>query len=147
HTLWLDVTRGEGFGIYVSVKADNAVPALIQTGKLILSIALDALPALASRLAALIGSEQLEEAVPVVGWGITLLRLQAGARELTTTITEVLSGPALFDNRIDLTMDTMVTIHRDPRDFQFPATATRYVLRAVYDKSNEFEITGKLPTG
>jgi hypothetical protein len=146
-TLWLDVIRREGFGIYVSVKADNAVPALIQTGKLILSIALDALPALASRLAALIGSEQLEEAVPVVGWGIKLLRLQAGARELTTTITEVLSGPALFDNRIDLTMDTMVTIHRDPRDFQFPATATRYVLRAVYDKSNEFEITGKLPTG
>jgi hypothetical protein len=81
-----------------------------------------------------------------VGWIVKAARIGASIAELAQTIYEATSSPAVFTNDIDLVMNTTVTIKHDPDNFQFPATAKRYVIRAVYDQSVAHEIAGTLST-
>ena len=45
----------------------------------------------------------------------------------------MLASEAVATNKVSLTMSSTVRISRDPGDFEFPASATRYVVEATYD--------------
>lgn len=132
--------------IYQSSTAKDARPALYTFGKLLLGICLRGIPVLAAKLALELGSATVAQAVPVVGWIVKGARIGAAIAELSQTIYEATTSPAAFENDIDLVMNTTVKINHDPGNFQFPATAKRYVIRAVYDQSVSHEIKGTLST-
>jgi hypothetical protein len=130
--------------IYDSFKQSDLRPALYQFGKAALDFCLNGLPLLLETLTQEVGLAQLSQAVPVVGWVIKAARVAAAVSELTQTIYEVTSSPSLFTNVIDLVMSLTVTIKHDPEDFQFPATATHYVLKLLYVGKVAQEITGTI---
>jgi hypothetical protein len=132
--------------IYQSTTLKDVRPVLYTFGKILVGLCLRGLPLLAATIAEKVGLAAFEEAIPIAGWVVKAARVAAAASEIGQTVSEVTSGPALFENMIELAMNTTVTIHHDPNNFQFPATATHYVLKATYDKSTSLEITGQLPT-
>jgi len=72
----------------------------------------------------------------------------ASAAEIGVTVGEVLASPAISTNKISLKMDTTVRVARDPRDFQFPAAARSWVVRAYYDGgATPREQTGTITQG
>ena len=132
--------------IYDSAMLGDIRPALYTFGRIGVDVCLNAIPPLARVLAVKIGSAALASAVPVFGWVIKAARVGASIAALAQTISEVTSSPASFTNTIDLVMNTKVTIHRDPMNFQFPASATHYVVTADYSESVAYAIRGELPT-
>lgn len=132
--------------IYDSADLRDIRPALYTFGRIMVDVCLNALPPLARVLAEEFGGAALESAIPVAGWIVKAARVGASLAQLGQTIYEVSSSPAAFTNTIDLVMNTQVTIHRDPENFQFPASATHYVLTADYADSVGYQIRGDLPT-
>jgi hypothetical protein len=132
--------------IYDSIGLGDARPALYTFGRIGVDICLNALPPLARVLAQKIGTAALQQAIPVAGWIVKAATIGASLAALGQTIYEVMSSPAAFTNTIDLVMNTRVTIHHDPENFQFPASATHYLLTADYSESLGYEIRGELPT-
>lgn len=130
--------------LYDSFKQSDIRPALYQFGKVALDLCLNGLPLLLETLTQEVGLAQLSQAIPVVGWVIKAARVAAAVSELSQTIYEVTSSPSVFTNVIDLVMTLTVTIKHDPEDFQFPATATHYVVKLLYVGKVAQEITGTI---
>ena len=114
-------------GIYVGGSATDVIPFLTGLGTLLLHALLEAVPWLGAILAAVIGlalaKEAILDAFPLVGAVLKLAILLFDAAVIFQSVGEVIACPALFANTISLTMDTRVTIKKDPHDFHFPARA------------------------
>ena len=124
-------------GIYVSGSATDVIPFLTGLGTLLLHALLEAVPWLGAILAAVIGlalaKEAILDAFPFVGGVLKLAILLFDVAVISQSVGEVIACPALFANTISLTMDTRVTIKKDPHDFHFPARATYYRVVAIYN--------------
>lgn len=132
--------------IFRSSLLSDARPALTTIGEILVSLTVKSLPALREALYAAIGREEVEEAVPFVGWGIKLAALGAALAELGQTFGEVYSSPPFFENKIAVTLATKLTIKHDPTDpIGFPASATRWEVHANYDGKLGKTLKGTLP--
>jgi hypothetical protein len=121
--------------------------ALITFAKLAVGVVLKGIPRLVELIALYIGSNAALQAAPIIGWGIKVARIGAAIAEIAQTVVEVTSGPAVFDDMIEFSMVTKVTIKHDPKNFQFPATAVRYVLSISFAEGVGQEIKRDLPPG
>ncbi|HPB49698.1 MAG TPA: hypothetical protein PLY68_00645 [Myxococcota bacterium] len=79
-------------------------------------------------LVAKMAETQFEQAIPFVGWALKLLSISATLSAIAQTTVEVLSSPWVIKNSATATQKMRITIHHDPDDYQFPATATSYKL-------------------
>lgn len=119
---------------------------IVDTANILIALCIKRIPALTAKLLEYAGEEELIDAVPFVGWAARALGIAGGVAQLAETTGEVLSSPLVFDNTVCFAMDTTVTIQHDPRDFEFPASAKVWVLRATYDGTVVREACGTLPT-
>ena len=92
-------------------------------------------------LAAAISSDfttsKIQEAIPFVGIAFIVMTLAADVATLVETSVEVGKNPALSLDVISLTLCTTIVIKKDPDDFRFPLTATRYEVTLTYDQNSK----------
>jgi hypothetical protein len=137
-TILADVLRyAPTEGTFATIETGSPGPALLQSLGTLLSIFLSRSPRMAALLATALASEAAKRAVPILGqilWAITVAMELA---ELTEALVECCAARSLETMTVSLTMETRVRISRDPRDFQFPASARRLEVRAFYDDAKE----------
>jgi hypothetical protein len=73
-----------------------------------------------------------EDAIPFVGWALNAVSIATTAAQLAQTVAEVASSPYVIENVLSVTHDIVVTIDRDPNDYQFPATAMNYTVELAF---------------
>jgi hypothetical protein len=137
-------------GIFTTIRAvdqKDLTPVLISFGKIALGVVLKAIPRLIEYIALEIGAFAALEAAPIIGWSIKVCRIGAALAEIGQTVAEVTSGPAVFENMVEFSMATTVSIKHDPGNFQFPATATHYVVTITFAKGVSQQIPGTMPPG
>lgn len=138
--------------IYIAAQATqtavrgSARPAIVQTANILIGLCIKQIPKLAVKLTEYTTTEELIDAVPFVGWAVRALGMVGGIAQLAETTGEILSSPAVFDNTVSFAMDSTVTVSHDPLDFEFPATAKTWIVRATYDGTVVREVCGSLPT-
>lgn len=86
--------------------------------------------------AKLVAKKVAEDAVPFAGWAAMAADILATGAMLAESSYAVLSSPHVIRNELTVTHDIDVTIDCDPRDYQFPATATQYVVDAILSASD-----------
>ena len=87
----------------------------------------------AAKLAVYFGAEEVEEAIPYVGWALKALAMEAAAAQLAQTIGEVVASPRVVEFDLTVTMDAVITLTPDSSTgSEFPATATSVHLTAQY---------------
>ena len=89
----------------------------------------------AAKLAVYFGVEEVEEAIPYVGWALKALAMEAAAAQLAQTIGEVIASPRVIEFDLTVTMDAVITLTPDTSPgtgSEFPATATSVHLTAQY---------------
>ena len=89
----------------------------------------------AAALAVYFGAEEVEEAIPYVGWALKALAMGAAAAQLGQTIGEVIASPRVIEFDLKVTMDAVITLRPDTSPgtgSEFPATATSVHLTAQY---------------
>ncbi len=79
---------------------------------------------------------EMEGAVPFVGWAMRVLSISSTLSSLTQTTAEVLSSPFVIKNDVSPSMNMELTIKHDENDYQFPATASTFEVRAFYTDAN-----------
>ncbi|MHB8877339.1 MAG: NHL repeat-containing protein [Myxococcaceae bacterium] len=87
--------------------------------------------ALAGWIAKHKATAEAEEKVPIVGLALQIATVTVSAIDLGITTTQLLSNPAVFDNRITLGLDVRTSIHPDLDSFQLPSTATTYEVQVT----------------
>ena len=92
-----------------------------------------------------VAESELTEALPFVGWGLQALNIASTVAALTQTTVEVIESPWQITNTLTPVHDIHVTIKRDPADYQFPATATKYVVIASFSASDSQTMNMTLP--
>ncbi len=108
--------------------------------------------ALRKKIEEIMVEQELEGAIPFVGWALRALSVAGTLATLGQTIGEVLSNPAIFTNTISLTMTTTVTIFPDPTGLEdpskakFPDVASYYIVTLTYDGKVSRTRQGFLPT-
>ncbi|MEO7338881.1 MAG: hypothetical protein ABIV63_20095, partial [Caldimonas sp.] len=120
-------------GIYSSATTQSVQPFIAGISNVAIQVLLANAPAFTVKLFLTIGASQLAAAVPFVNVAWKVLSTLADLAAIGVSLGESLSCPAITTNKISLKMDTTVRIKRDPRDFQFPASARQYVVDATYD--------------
>lgn len=95
--------------------------------------------ALRKKIEEIMVEEELEGAIPFVGWALKALSVAGTLATLAETTGEVLTSPAIFTNTVSLTMTTTVTIFPDPTGLEdpstakFPDVASYYLVTLSYD--------------
>lgn len=95
--------------------------------------------ALRNKIEEIMVEQELEGAIPFVGWALKALSVAGTLATLGQTTGEVLSSPAIFNNTVSLTMTTTVTIYPDPTGLEdptkakFPDVASYYLVTLSYD--------------
>jgi hypothetical protein len=108
--------------------------------------------ALRKKIEEIMVEEELEDAIPFVGWALQALSVAGTLATLAETTGEVLSSPAIFNNTISLTMTTTVTIYPDPTGLEdpskakFPDVASYYIVTLNYDGKVSRTRKGYTPT-
>lgn len=101
------------------------------------------------KVLALIVEEETEsaalDAIPFVGWALNAVAIATTAAQLAQTSAEVASSPWIIQNRLSVTHTVVVQIDHDPQDFEFPATATHYVVRLTFSHADRMERRVDLP--
>lgn len=120
-------------GIYGGLSSDSCKPMFLAFAPLALSMLLSSMPALVKLLATAVTVEEMLEAVPFVGIAVRVLATLADLAAIAVSVGEVCASAAISKNTVSLKMASTVRVSRDIRDFQFPASARRYVVEAVYD--------------
>jgi hypothetical protein len=104
--------------------------------------------ALRKKIEEIMVEQELEGAIPFVGWVLRALSVAGTLATLGETTGEVLSSPAIFNNIISLTMTTTVTVYPDPTGLEdpskakFPGVASYYVVTLSYDGKPQADTTG-----
>ena len=122
-----------GAGIYSSAESQSCQSAIVSLGNIAIQTLFSQAPTLLSSLALKIGALQVSEAVPIVNVVIKVFSIAADLAAILVSVGESLASPAITTNAVSLKMASTVRIARDPRDFQFPASARRYVVELTYD--------------
>ncbi|WP_246070393.1 NHL repeat-containing protein [Paenibacillus kobensis] len=102
----------------------------------------------AAELAAILAVEEVEEAIPVVGWGLKALALEGTVAQLAQTVGEVIAAPRVVDFELTLTMDASITLNAAADDGQqpeFAATASYYIVTAQYSDNTTRTYRGDIP--
>jgi hypothetical protein len=73
-----------------------------------------------------VAESEFEDCVPFVGWALLVVDMAATAAALIETSAEVATSPLCIDNTITASHDVDVVIAHDPKDNEFPASATHY---------------------
>lgn len=121
-------------GIFGSATAESCQSFLVTLANVAVQALLDSAPTLLAWLgAAILSTSLIAAALGPLGIAIKILAALASLAEIAVTLGESLSCPALTRNTISLTMDSVITLSRDPRDFQFPAAARSIQVDAYYD--------------
>ncbi len=86
---------------------------------------------------------QVVMSIPFVGWGFRAASVAVTVATIVQTTVQVASNPSQIDNLLSLGMNLNLTIHRDLKNFTFPASATAYEVR-VHIAGKTFYTTGPL---
>ncbi|RJO63238.1 MAG: hypothetical protein C4523_20945 [Myxococcales bacterium] len=89
--------------------------------------------------------QEIEESIPFCGWILAAANIASTAAQLAEASGEVASSPWIIENKLFPSHDITVTIHRDPDDYQFPATATSYKLVTIFSSSDTRVIERDMP--
>jgi hypothetical protein len=108
-------------------------PILISLGSIGLQVLMKCAPQLGLLIFLAAGASKVASAVPFVGMAMFMLSTVANIATIGETLIECLSCPAIDQTRVSLMMASSVQISHDPNDFQFPATAHSYIVKAFYD--------------
>lgn len=122
-----------GAGIYSSAESQSCQAAIVGLGNLAIQSLFTQAPKLLVVLAESIASAELLYAIPGVDIAFKVLATAADLAAIAVSVGESLASPAITTNTVSLKMASTVRISRDPRDFQFPAAARRYVIELTYD--------------
>lgn len=123
-----------GDGVYGSVSSQSVMPFLAVAGNIVVQVLLKASPRLALYITTLVTAQApINTILPAVAVAIRILSTLAAAAAIATSVCEVLASAAITKNRLSLTMASTVRLSRDPADFQFPASARKWVAKAYYD--------------
>jgi hypothetical protein len=150
-TVFKGVVEALGSGLGSSIQtATNTLSIeafLAGIAQTVLDIFLDCCPRISILIAEAVSSSALQLAIPILGVALWALSTLAEAATIAETLVEVLCCPVIDTNTVSLTMSSAVQISRDPSDFQFPATARRYEIKATYDGKATQKIGATLSTG
>ncbi|ACT01806.1 NHL repeat containing protein [Paenibacillus sp. JDR-2] len=86
-------------------------------------------------LAAILAAEEVEEAIPVVGWGLKAIALEGSVVQLAQTVAEVIASPRVVDFELTVTMDASISLLAEANSGEqpeFAATAAYYIVTAQY---------------
>lgn len=130
----LDAGTGFANGIYGTVSSASIEPFLASAGNAALQVLLKTAPKIGLYITALVTAEApIATLLPAVAVAIRVFATLAALAAIATSVGEVLASPAVTTITVSLTMDTTLSLARDPRDFQFPASARRWEALAYYD--------------
>ncbi|MDE1150830.1 MAG: hypothetical protein PW843_30135 [Azospirillaceae bacterium] len=96
-----------------------------------------------AKLAVYFGAEEVEEAIPFVGWAVKVLALEGAVAQLAQTIGEVIGSPRVVEFAFKVTMDARITLVPVTGE-TFPATATRYTVTAQYTGNTTRSYSGTI---
>ena len=88
---------------------------------------------LVEKVQAYITGAELEDQIPVLGMVMQGIASAGMVASLAETIAEICRSPWVYNYALTFTHNIDVTIQHDPNDFEFPATATHYRLKAFFD--------------
>ncbi|PYE13164.1 hypothetical protein [Paraburkholderia silvatlantica] len=96
-------------------------------------------------LAGYFGAEAVEEAIPIVGWAMKVLAMEASVEQLAQTVGEVIGSPRIVEFDLSVTMNAQITLQPNPATGgEFPATATSFTITAQYSDSTTRVFHGKI---
>lgn len=101
-----------------------------------------------AELAAILSSEEVEEAIPVIGWGLKALALEGTVAQLAQTVGEVIAAPRVVDFELTVTMDASITLNAvadNGQQPEFAATAAYYIVTAQYSDNTARTYIGDIP--
>lgn len=119
---------------------------ILNTANLLITMCIRSIPKLTSMLLGYASTEELAESMPFVGLGCRILGMTGGIARLAQTVGEVLSSPMVYDNTVSFAMDTTITVQHDPENYEFPADARMWIVRATYDGTVVREVCGEIST-
>ncbi|MWC29913.1 hypothetical protein [Paenibacillus sp. MMS18-CY102] len=102
----------------------------------------------AAELAAILSAEEVEEAIPVVGWGLKALAIEGTVVQLAQTVSEVITSPRVVDFELTVSMDASITLvpgAENGQQAEFAATAAYYVVTAQYSDNTTRTYKGDIP--
>ncbi len=139
------VTLGLSMGIYGESYKNGAgsyAPYAKALGAILVNTGCDRLRYAIVKAAA---ESEAENGIPFIGWGLYLAGLAANTSQLTQTITEVSSTPAVHRNGLNATWSPKVRITPDPLNIRggFPESATKYKAYVFFNEHESFELPGK----
>ncbi len=128
----------KAFFTIVWVNSDPDLASTLTNAALLLAnvLAGAGLQAILDLLATVIAQNAAFDAIPFVGWTINAVNIATTAAQLAQTTAEVSTSPWVYETKLQATHDIDVVISRDPNNFQFPATATHYEVRARFSDSD-----------
>ena len=92
--------------------------------------------------------EAVTDAIPVVGLFLNALAAVHLIAGLVETSAQVSNSPKSYIDKVSLTHDIEVTISHDPKNpAGFPATATHFIVTALFDGGSPRTLTQALPPG
>lgn len=69
--------------------------------------------------------EEVEEAVPFVGWALRLITITTTLADMAVASAEIIGNPMVIDNTVTLTQSVTVTVYPDPEHGVFPLSASK----------------------
>lgn len=106
-------------------------------------------------LTGMITVQQLEQQIPIVGWGLKIFNLTVGAASLAVTAAEMVSSPAALSICVTRKTDLYLTLHADPKHGEagkpetavWPLIADSYKILLSYEGSTSRELSGTVVKG
>jgi hypothetical protein len=128
----------KAFFTLVFSKSDPDLNSLISNAAaLVVNVLLQAgLQNLVTTLALVITQSAILDALPFAGWIMNAVNIASTAALLAQTTVEVSTSPWVYETKLQATHAIDVVINHDPNNFQFPATATHYEVRARFSDSD-----------
>ena len=99
---------------------------------------------LVSSIIQALGGAEAKDAIPVIGAIMNAFAAGGMVAEIIETSVEIRRSPQTYVSTLTFTHNITVTIHHDPNDFEFPATATHYTLKAFFDSGTP-HVSGSIP--
>jgi hypothetical protein len=117
----------------------------VSLGDRVLGKILDSADILAE-LAVILGAEEVEESIPVVGWAFRVIAVEGTIAQLTQTICEIAGSPRAVEFDLRISMDAEITLR--PKDkghqAQFAATADHFTITAQYSDVTARTFNGRI---
>ena len=88
---------------------------------------------LVAKVQAYITGAEVTDQIPVLGMILQGIAAAGQIASIAETVAEVCRSPWVYDYNLSFTHQIHVTIKYDPKDYEFPATATHYKLKAIFD--------------